>query len=186
MKDEIELAQIELYLEGKLSQEEEGAFVEKLEKDQTFARKVAEYKNILAGIDEYGQDEFLHQVQSWERALTLSEKQAEAKVFPLKKYLVWAAVVLLLLLPLGYWLIFQNTASYTNQELFAQYFKPYEDLTAARSSETNEILSQGMAYYNSGNYTEAIAYLERYLVGQPNQPAVDFYLGVSYPGNRAN
>jgi tetratricopeptide (TPR) repeat protein len=180
MQDERELEQIEQYLEGTLPLAEATAFAEKLKNDPAFFQKVTEYQNILSGIDEFGQDEFFNQVQSWETSLATSDAEKKMRSVPFKQYLAWAAVVLLVLLPLGYWLMVRNTVSFPNDELFAFYFEPYNDITAARSSGADEILAQGMEYYNRGNYAEAISYLERYLTNEPNQPAVDFYLGVSY------
>ena len=180
MQDERELQQIEQYLNGTLATAEASAFAEKLKKDPDFAQKVSEYQNLLTGIEEFGQDEFLGKVRSWETALAATEKNTETKTLPLKQYFARAAVVLLVLLPLGYWMFLQNTPSSTNDELFALYFEPYHDVITPRSPEAGELLSQGMEYYNSGNYEEAITYLEKYLAGDTDKPAVDFYLGMSY------
>jgi len=180
MQDEQELTQIEQYLNGTLPPEEAFAFTERMENDPDFAQKVAEYKNILAGIDEFGQDDFFNKMRSWENALAASEAETKTKEIPFKQYFARAAVVLLLLLPLGYWIVSQNSLSYTNEELFALYFEPYDDIISSRASGNTDMLAQGMEFYHNRNYSEAITYLEKYQTGTPDQPAVDFYLGVSY------
>lgn len=73
----------------------------------------------------------------------------------------------------------------TPNEVYANYFKPFEGDFANRgedesTSAMKETLAQGMSYYGQKQYAQAISYFEQYTSANPTNLQVPFYLGVCH------
>ncbi|MEM6263690.1 MAG: hypothetical protein AAGI38_14345 [Bacteroidota bacterium] len=72
---------------------------------------------------------------------------------------------------------------------YMDYFVPYQDMLSQRAVTTDapneqDILT-AMAYYNDGNFSQAIPFFLKALAEQPRDIPLNFYLGVSHIGNHA-
>jgi tetratricopeptide (TPR) repeat protein len=119
---------------------------------------------------------FYNKVKGWETEI--ARQESEAKVIPIRRILSIAATVLIIALATVY-AVLRIFPGQSNDELFAEYFQPYEDVITERSGEENA-LQQGMSLYNEKKYSMAIPYLETYLKEKPTEAAVQLYLGISY------
>ena len=70
------------------------------------------------------------------------------------------------------------------QDVFAEYFEPYADVTATRdlSNESELKFKEAMNFYNQKDYTKAIPAFEA-LAGESEDIKVNFYTGISYLAN---
>jgi len=178
--EEQDLDLIERYLHGKLVAQELEVFEERLKADQSFAVEVNDYKETMEGIDSYGREQFTNTVSGWEQEIKASAKKNEGKVIPFKNYLSMAATLALLLIS-GYFLFFYQSAE---EQLFAQHFQPYDNITSQRSGDPDaELLNEAMAVYDAGSYDQAIDRLVNYLQSNPGDPTAAFYLGEAYLAN---
>lgn len=67
-------------------------------------------------------------------------------------------------------------------QLFATHFEPYKDIISKRGAVDNAspILLQAMGAYNQQTYGDAIAHFQQSLADDADNPAIHFYLGISY------
>jgi tetratricopeptide (TPR) repeat protein len=164
---------IEAYAKGALTASDLSDFEKRRSADPAFAREVANYLLIIKEIRSAEERAFSEKVKGWEKGT----ERKEGNILPLRKMLAIAATVLILAVASGYF-IFEFSSGPTNDELFALYFQPYEDVISERSGG-KDTLQQGMDLYNQGKYSEAIPYLEKQMAKNPKDPAVTCYLGIS-------
>ena len=111
------------------------------------------------------------------RALHQTTEKPRSKVRSLRTVLKYAAVVLLFVVP-SWFLIDQYNSE---EQLFARYFTPYEDILNIRASEQliEEQLQEAMRHYNDADYPKAIALYESVLTTAPDYHLVHLYCGIS-------
>lgn len=166
---------IDAYHKGKLSANEIDEFEKRRAADTEFDQKAEDYLHVMAEINTFGKQEFMKKLGSWEEEISGGKT---AKVVSLKQILSIAAVVIILMVPLGY-LIIQNATQPDDQELFASYFQPYEDVISQRSGDQG-LQEKGLSAYNQQNYRAAIAYFEGHIDENLQDNAIKTYLGISY------
>lgn len=68
--------------------------------------------------------------------------------------------------------------------LFDSHFLPYKDIISKRGAMdgVSPLLIEAMEYYNNGDYAEALTRFKQVNKDEPDNPAVRFYLGISYLG----
>ncbi|ELR70933.1 hypothetical protein C900_03216 [Fulvivirga imtechensis AK7] len=174
-QEEKDIELIEAYHQGTLSEDEIAAFEKRRAEDEDFDRKVEDYVHIMSEIRTFGERDFMKKLHSWEKDIA-GEK--EAKVIPLKTILSIAAAIIIILIPIGYLLMSDQTQQ-GPQELYTAYFKPYEDVISERS-ESSGLLEQGLSAYNQENYRQAITYLEGFVKENPENNGSKTYLGIAY------
>ena len=179
--DEKDLELIERFLEKKMEPDELAKFESRLSHDEQLIKAVAELKDVIAGIDAQGRVAFESDVASWEKEIGAQSPVSNKPVIPIRRYLLWAAVILVVLLPLGYWFLDLGVRTPTKEELFITYFKPYDDVITKRSSEPDEnTFQQAMNAYNNERYKQAAEIFEGYRLEQPGDDVALFYLSQAY------
>lgn len=174
--DEKNIDLIEAFFQGKLKGSELTSFLERRREDPAFDEAAEDYLLIFHGLRTQGERDFTQKLQKWEQEI---EGAKQAKVVPMRRYLAIAATLLILLVPITYWFIYNYNTAKTNEDLFSSYFQPYGDVISVRSSEVNN-LELGMTYYNEKQYDKAIEYLELVADDDPQKKAADLYLGIAY------
>jgi tetratricopeptide (TPR) repeat protein len=173
-QEEIDIELIETYHKRKLGKKEQYEFDKRISEDPEFAQKVEDYLLIINAVTALGANEFDNKIQSWEDEIQNKNK----KKIELRRLWMAAAGIIIILLPIGYWL-FSDLASITSsQTLFVTYFEPYEDVISQRSS-ANSDLSNAMKAYNSKNYASAIEFYTKVPQENPNYIEAIFYLSIS-------
>lgn len=183
-KDLQHIEQIERYLEGKLSDKERTMVENRMEKDKNFSQDVATYRFLTEGIDDAEKADFEAKVSRWElQAQQEGTTKEQGTVRTLRtriRYYAAVAIILLLLIPAGYWFFQPSTLS--SEALFAQNFEAYPDIITVKGDNPNNILAEAMAAYNAKNYDKALPLFEQYLATEQNskkQIQTEFYMGIS-------
>lgn len=145
-----EFEYIERFYEGDLTPEEQREFERIKSENKEFASKVSDYKQIVTGIQNFHQEKFLNKLDNWDR-----EESKENFFNTNRVYLRAAAAVLLIMIPIGIWLI---TTSSPYQSLYQKYYQPYPDVVSNRSLENN--FQEAMEAYNNAQYEQAISFLK--------------------------
>ncbi len=175
---------LQKYLLGEMS-EVELEQIEKLKKeDMNFAAEVEDYNKIVDGMKGLSMDQFKQELHNWEKAYQAKRGNLKAQQFPFSfpRYYQIAAVLLLLLVSVLVILMLRAPSTTSNNELYAQYYEPYEDLIIDRAQDpqsTPTQLYQGMDAYKQQNFQEAIIYLKAYLSDFPDELIPRLYLGIS-------
>ncbi|UII33409.1 hypothetical protein LVD17_06185 [Fulvivirga ulvae] len=174
-QEEKDIELIDAYHKGKLSANEIDEFEKRRAEDTEFDQKAGDYLHVMAEINTFGEQEFMKKLASWEEEISGGKT---ARVVPLRRILSIAAVIIILMVPIGY-LIIQNATQPNSQALFASYFQPYEDVISQRSGDQS-LQEKGLSAYNRQNYRAAIAYFEGHIDENLQDNAIKTYLGVSY------
>lgn len=174
-QEEKDIELIDAYHKGKLTDRELSEFEKRRTEDAEFDQQAEDYLHVMSEIRSFGEQDFMKKLKSWEEGIA---GQKTGKVIPLKRMLAIAAVIIILMIPIGY-LLLQNASQPDNRELFLSYFQPYEDVISERSKEQG-LQEKGLSAYNQQNYRAAIAYFEGYLDENIQDKAIKVYLSISY------
>ena len=181
-------------------------FDKRLRRDESFAKEIEHHTDLLTGIASFSEQSIkndLDQVQLelekekfFTKTSDLKTKTdtpaPEAKVvkFGIRKVLVYAATVLLLV-SAGFWFLNQNSS--TSQDYFATHYHPYQDILTENildelssfgfgeisEKEKLEALQGCMELYNKKSYELANNAFEEYLKKYPNDLEAKFYQSLS-------
>lgn len=178
---------IDKYLSGELKGQELNDFNEKLNSDSQLRLELNLEKELNVAIEDEKVIGFREQVTDV-RASMKEEKEKDenlSRVISFKKidrqwYLLAASVALLFGLTIYFVFLFDQT--YTNEELYAQYFKPYpSDISIRTTDQVNQdTVLLGFMEYEKSNFDEAINYFNSVLENDSSNIPVCFYLGISY------
>ena len=174
-KSEEEILLIEAYLQHRLDTYKTMQVQKRIKQDRGFAQKVEEYKNIIEGIESYGEEEFRSELESWEDQDPYSQ--------PKTSWWPMAAVFVALAVVIGYWLV--PDISTQDPDIFAAHFEPYDDIISTRDIDDSEILNRAFSFYNKGQFDSAAQYFARYLEVIPDR-SIEFYWGISLLGADAS
>ena len=177
---------LERYLQGTMSDVEQKAFEQQLEKDATLAEELATHRDVLAGIQLDGSQALKERLRRVETELA-NEKEPrrmnprEEKRRPLMTWLAVAASLLAMVF-LGY-LMLPGSGP---EDLYVAYYQPYPNLInpAQRSLEVREetVLERAMRAYDGQQYMQALALFEQGNVASASDPGYTFYYAASYLG----
>jgi len=182
MENNINIEEIEQYLEGSLEPNALAEFEKRLATDTVLARRV----QLMKELDEATEDQNLLDLQKVTTSLGVkyfSQKSAEKEKNNLRKIpfyrrpLALAATVLFLI-AMG-WLLWTtfNNSGLSNQELFADFYTPYEAKLATRGSEEDsDLYDSAVRYYQAKNYDAAITSFTGFLDSIPNNNEARFTL----------
>lgn len=174
-QEEKDIELIEAYHQGRLDDVDIAAFERRRAEDAGFDQKAEDYLHIMKEVRSFGEQDFMQKLKSWEKDIAGEKK---AKVIPLRKILSIAAILVLLMVPIGY-LLLHDAFKADHQQLFTAYFEPYDDVISERSEQAS-LLDKGFSAYNQENYMAAVAYFEGYIDKNPADQGIKTYLGISY------
>ncbi len=194
---------IEDYLQQKLNSEQTAAFKKRLEKDGKFADEVKLHQLVLDAIEIRGEkklsrfieevDEQLEDEGFFDDASSNSAQPPSAigrKMWSGKILSIAAAVLVMITVSLFFF--FQKSAE---EKLVAEFYEPFEDVIMERLSVAIKeqgmaqtdvdlpTLQNGMNFYNSDNYPQAISEFENYLQESPESEFLletQLYLAIAY------
>jgi tetratricopeptide (TPR) repeat protein len=191
------IEQIRRYLSEQLSESERQAFEQQLAQKPEIQAEVEHYRQLKSGLKSLHAQEMRQKLQQWEAErktlpapvpLLLPEQNRNRRWL---RYASYAAVAsfLLLLLPLGYYVLLPQAETHSYESLLAQELQelPFPNmLRGSVSSEDSLTLwyKMGAGYYAGQNYVAAIEAWEKCLE-QGNPPAETsadellFFIGLS-------
>src|SRR5688500_9164087 len=155
-QDEKNIDLIEAFARGELSESDLADFERRRATDADFASEVTDYLMIMKEIRTAEQRAFHNKLKGWENEI--DGEESKGKVIPMRRILSIAATLFIVALAGGY-AILKNLPVQSNDELFAEYFQPYDDVITERSTEESP-LQQAMNFYNQGKYAMEIPYFE--------------------------
>jgi len=171
--DEKDIDLIEAYLRGTLDEQALAAFQKRRENDPEFDREVLDYSEIINQIRSNHEQDFMNKLRHWDNEI---ENRQEAKIIPFRRIFLIAASVLLLAIAGLY--LFRNSQS-DHEQLFQEYFQPYENVISERSGK-NDNQQQGMELYDQKKYEEAIVQLKLAATEDSDNASLKCYLGIAY------
>ena len=164
--------QIERYLSGNMSEQDQADFEKKMESDAQLREAVYFQRDLISGINFHFNSE-----------LKTRLKKASASVEPPKKSsgrwfygVLGLAASFLLLMLIGYWYLSSHTSP---SDLYAAYYQPYPNIInpLERSGAMPEgSLEKAMIAYEQGNFEEAVALFRQEETLESN---FQFYLALS-------
>ncbi|MCD4696959.1 MAG: hypothetical protein K8S16_12045 [Bacteroidales bacterium] len=179
---------IDKYLSGELKGEGLILFKEKLKTDKQLQKELRLHHDLDTILEEDVLDfrekvaEEIHLVKGEGKS---GSTKTKLRIIPLpgfdrKWMLLAASVVILIGTTVSFY--FLKDTSWSNEQLFAEYYSPHSVSLAVRSDilPENDPLVLGLAEYEKTNYPEAINYFESSLQNNLSNLTTHFYLGISY------
>lgn len=187
--------QIDRYLNGQMTQEEQADFERELAEDQELREEVETAKTFLVGMEHLGTGELRSDLKATNEMLndirhntevdfeghgTPSQRRKQALFRTAKMKGIGIAALLVFLIGLSYVLFFQESDP---QNLFARHYEKPPNLLAVemRSESSGEPeLTKFMKAYEDGEYSKAIKRANAILESEPDKQEVRFYRGIMY------
>ncbi len=165
---------IEQYFENNLSSEEEIVFNELLANDKEFAEDFHFQKEVKAAIKKEERNKLKKELQDLERFQSGRKKTVFSR-----KWMAAASIAILLTF-LGA-LFFMKQDSFSNQELYATYFTPYENVIhpIVRGGVENELKTDAFIAYEKNEYKNAIKLFQK-AHKEIKDPHLLLYQGISF------
>lgn len=178
MSDQFEkYEEIERVIAGK----GDAALNERLAQDEDFAQEVQFHRSLQDAIlDEkaFEMDALLQEVE----AEVLS--QSKGKLRPMNRFrILLRAVAACIVLGLAIWGVL-NVQSNTSEEVFANYFQPYEfgKVIRGENQDMEQKLKQALGYYDQENFEKALPLFQELAANDTKATNFQFYSGICLLG----
>ena len=166
---------IEQYLANGLDDQEKQLFEAQLKVDESLQKEVALHRELRDTISQQPDKErFLENLSTVHDEFTGSSDARDADTSLWKKY--YRAAIFVLVVGCGF--IFYKMAVDTSSpdELFTEYFVPYENFITSRGND-DTLLSQAMLFYDQNDHKKAVDYFDQ--MADIGDPTVSLYYGIS-------
>jgi TolA-binding protein len=180
---------IDPYIDGELTGSELSDFIKELERNPELLREVELHKDVNKFLykkaDEIKKRQELDEIHA-EFMKSRSEKEEKSPSYFKKSrrlyYYTGAAALIIILI--GLFFILQHN-TYSNEELFTAYYKPYEVSTTTRGIRIDTIVSHtlynsAITEYEALKFPEAAKYFEQFVQTDSTNYKAYFLLGISY------
>ena len=171
-----ELEIIERYIQKQMPQDEYDAFALQLQNDPELQNKMKSVQLLLVGVQEASLED---KIKIFHETILSSGKKinkANGKVFPMKRWLVAASVIVLV--GLGA-LVFLNKFN-KPERLFSEYYKPDPGLITAMGTSDNYLFEHAMIDYKTKKYDSAIKTWEGLLKTNPASDTLNYFIGSAF------
>ncbi|MDE5419910.1 hypothetical protein L3049_18120 [Labilibaculum sp. DW002] len=176
--DEMNFDRIEDFLDGDLNQEQLKEFEQNLLDDSDLQMELDLHQEIDEAIMETDIMDLRSKLEAIETPTNPSKKR---KLKFLTKWNI-AAASLALLIGLGSLMyIFNDKSSYSNDQIFSNYYKPYNVVVNTRSADAtvDNILMSAVNSYESKDYRTALTLFKQILDKDSTNITSNFYSGIS-------
>ncbi len=180
MAEHLSQEQIDRYLLGRLEGPELRAFEQQIASDPLLGQEIERQKALLAGMQAYKDQEILRTLDQIHAEVAVETQEKEGKVIPGRWFLRIAAILIVLVLPLGWYILFYQPL---HEHLFASYFQPLELHLGTRNQESPVRLTKAGQFYIQQEWKEANTLFEQYLSEHPLAYQVKLYAGISQMGS---
>jgi len=173
--------QIEMYLHNELDQNSAASFEEELAINPGLARDVTLHRETEEAVAEKDIINLRASLQRIRQENKETRKVRRGITLPAAHRLAWYAAAASVVLVLSIAGVIKNR-SYTEKDIYTQYYAPYKGAGTFRSATTGAYLteSQAMTHFKRGEYDRALTLFNRILEENENNPAVNFYSGAIY------
>lgn len=168
--------QIDEFLLGRMTPEEEQAFLSALSSNPAMAMETEERRLLLTGIEAYGERELRTLLKNIHRKV--KDKKSRKRKGPGRNTFILVsltAAAALLLLGLVWWVFFPSS---TGQRIYSQYFKPYPLSLNARDLSPVRALEEALDYYRLGRYAKAARRFEALPPELASRPQLTLAMGI--------
>lgn len=161
---------IEKYLLGELSSSERKIFEEELTEDKLLKEEVENYRILMDAVEKQSMQEMVDEFHS-EMKYDISEESRKSWV----KYLAVAASLAAVLIA-GFLLL--NPSG--NDKLYTKYYEVDPGLPTLMGETDNYSFMEGMVYYKSEDYKDALYTWEPLLSASPQNDTLNYYIGMAH------
>lgn len=170
-----ELENIEAYLLGTMSIDQQHAFEASMHTNEEWRKKVDEVKLLLAGIETVSLKERL---DVYHEKIRQSQPVVEntGRIIPIHRRF-WVAAAVLLLTVVSVWWYTQRETKL--ERLYNAYYKPDPGLMSAMGIGDNYLFNRAMLDYKTGNYKRAIEQWSQLQQTARHNDTVNYFLGVA-------
>lgn len=170
------MERIERYILKEMPPEEYDAFTRKITEDAVPREKVSSVQLMLVGIQESILSEKLDDFHQGVSASRYDGRQAGGGIFPLKRWLAAASVVILI----GVSVVVFLSRPGKSEELFTEYYKPDTGLITAMSTSENYLFDHAMIDYKTKQYDSAIKTWKDLLQTNPSGDTLNYFIGSAF------
>jgi tetratricopeptide (TPR) repeat protein len=170
---EDQLDQIEKYLSGELSKEATETFEAHIGENDELRNQVENHRRFLRGLELGFNRELKAQLRQEEQRITGQDEKNKRRAIPTQFYFGIAAAIALILISV----FLLRTQSSNTTEYFVTYYQPYPNIEnpVSRSENSGQ---NAYAYYEQGQYSEALNLFSQIIMENPAIPAPVFYSGI--------
>lgn len=168
------IEQVERYLKGLMSTEEQSQLEQKMDEDEEFRHEVELHRDLLKGIEYHYKQKLKSDLK--QRETSESDQKAQRSVRLM--YVSWVAIAASLLVLIGGAWFFYWQASLPPEQLYSQYQKPYPNVAQPVERQTQDAMEgdqKAFYLYEKGDYEEASQLFNQLLTNQSNNIAYLFY-----------
>jgi tetratricopeptide (TPR) repeat protein len=158
MNEEIRYQQIQDYLEGRLDEAAETAFEAEMDRDPELKAEVDLQRLSGDAIELIIADSLRNDLQALQEE-TKQQTPPTTKVRPLRRRILPLSIAATVLLVIGFFAATYTASQYDNDVIAGAYYDN-ELLQRVRGNNSASLLQEGMDFYESGNYEQAIEYLD--------------------------
>jgi tetratricopeptide (TPR) repeat protein len=183
MKNDLNYAEfVERYLDGEMGKDELIWFEKELDSNPQLQKELALRRKINVAILEKDVMELRNQLEEICSSPVLQETAVRKKTAALRRRLLIAGSFITIVVVAGFFVLFLGNKSYSNEEIYAMYYKPYEASMNFRSADVNinDELRTAMQYYENKDFRNALLLFEKILNDDPSRIGLNLYSGISH------
>ncbi|KAA3625361.1 MAG: hypothetical protein DWP94_00985 [Flavobacterium sp.] len=168
------IERIELYLEGKMSEDERSRFESELNTDPQLAAQLDELRILILGVETAAlkdKMEDFHADLSPVKTITSSGGKGSTALWR------WS-VAAILIVALGVFWMLKSDNHY--EQLYAKHFSPDPGLPTTMSATANYEFYEGMVNYKQGDYKTALVKWESIEENTMGMDTLQYFRGVAY------
>jgi tetratricopeptide (TPR) repeat protein len=183
MKNDLNYADfIERYLDGEMGKDELIWFEKELDSNPQLQKELALRRNVNIAILEKDVMELRSQLKEICSSPVLRETAVRKKAVALRRKLLIAASFITIVVIASFFVLFLGNKSYSNEEIYAMYYRPYEASMNFRSADVNinDELRAAMQYYENKDFRNALVLFEKILGDDPTRIGLNLYSGISH------
>lgn len=168
---------IEKYIANELSNDELKWVEQQLQENKDFAKQLKMQIELEKSIGQNDVIDLKNKLNSAYNEFITNEKKVIKFNF-IRKLAIAASIILLVGIAS---VLLLTEKKYTSQELFAEYYKPYENIFTTREVNRTEerVFTSAFEKYENGKYKEALIDFEFLLEKEPNNEFLLFYAAIS-------
>jgi hypothetical protein len=183
MKNDLNYAEfIERYLDGEMGKDEQLWFEKELDANPELQKELQLRRNINTAIHEKEVMELRSQLKEICSSPAYRETTVRKNTVVLYKKLLIAASFITIVIIGSFLVLFLRNKSYSNEEIYAMYYRPYEATMNFRSADAsiNSDLRTAMKYYENKDFRNALVLFEKILNNDSSRIGLNLYSGISY------
>jgi hypothetical protein len=173
---------IERYLDGEMGTHEKIWFEKELDANPKLQKELELRRDINSAIQEKDVMELRGQLEEIYSAPEHQETVVKRSTTIFNRNLLIIASVISVLIVGSLLVLLLKSNSYTNEEIYAMYYRPYEATLNFRSADAgiNQDLRTAMQYYENKDFRNALVLFEKILSEDESRIGLNLYSGISH------